>query len=317
MDPEAVAEAQGDAGRLAGLSPRGSGSGLVGVTWVPRVRDRLLHGARLGPPGALGRGGPVRRPGGTAGRRLALRGGGRGGRPRPGPGREIAGTLLTAARGLVFPGRPLYHLPLRPEVVPSKDSPRRSVRPGALLSDQRRSRAARVSSTGTRIFAIAARKRSDSMKVILADDVRGLGHRGDTVSRSSPATPATSSFRRASPTRRPRPNIRKLGKTKKKYDEKMLHEKAGAESVAQADRGPDRRDHRRRPRGGRCTLYGSVTPTEIADALAGQGIEVDRRRIELAEPIKRLGEHRVHVRLHRDVTTEAGRGRAALTTVTV
>jgi large subunit ribosomal protein L9 len=44
-----------------------------------------------------------------------------------------------------------------------------------------------------------------------------------------------------------------------------------------------------------------VTPADIADALGAKGIEVDRRRIELAEPIKRLGEHTVHVRLHKDV----------------
>ena len=51
-------------------------------------------------------------------------------------------------------------------------------------------------------------------------------------------------------------------------------------------------------------LYGSVTPADIADALASRGIEVDRRRIELAEPIKRLGQHTVHVRLHREVVAE-------------
>ena len=48
-------------------------------------------------------------------------------------------------------------------------------------------------------------------------------------------------------------------------------------------------------------LYGSVTPADIADGLAQKGVEVDRRRIEVAEPIKRLGEHTVHVRLHKDV----------------
>ncbi len=48
-------------------------------------------------------------------------------------------------------------------------------------------------------------------------------------------------------------------------------------------------------------LYGSVTSSDIADALAARGIEVDRRRVELAEPIRRLGSHTVHVRLHRDV----------------
>jgi large subunit ribosomal protein L9 len=48
-------------------------------------------------------------------------------------------------------------------------------------------------------------------------------------------------------------------------------------------------------------LYGSVTASEIADALAAKHIEVDRRRVELAEPIRRLGAHTVHVRLHSDV----------------
>ncbi len=48
-------------------------------------------------------------------------------------------------------------------------------------------------------------------------------------------------------------------------------------------------------------LYGSVTASEIADALSAKGVEVDRRRVELAEPIRRLGSHTVHVRLHRDV----------------
>lgn len=97
-------------------------------------------------------------------------------------------------------------------------------------------------------------------------------------------------------------NIRKLGEDKKKYDEKMLHEKAGAENVAKQIEGLTVVISKKAGEGD--VLYGSVTPTEIADALAEKGVEVDRRRIELAEPIKRLGEHRVHVRLHRDVTTE-------------
>src|SRR5205814_8554581 len=48
-------------------------------------------------------------------------------------------------------------------------------------------------------------------------------------------------------------------------------------------------------------LFGSVTANEIADALEAKGIEVDKRRIELAHPIKALGTHDVEVRLHRDV----------------
>lgn len=48
-------------------------------------------------------------------------------------------------------------------------------------------------------------------------------------------------------------------------------------------------------------LYGSVTTTIIGDALAEQGIEVDRRRILLEQAIRTLGEHPVRVRLHADV----------------
>jgi len=44
-----------------------------------------------------------------------------------------------------------------------------------------------------------------------------------------------------------------------------------------------------------------VTSNEIADALTAKGIAVDKRRIELAHPIKTLGSHDVEVRLHRDV----------------
>jgi len=49
-------------------------------------------------------------------------------------------------------------------------------------------------------------------------------------------------------------------------------------------------------------LFGSVTVVQIAEKLAERGLEVDRRRIDLAEPIKDLGEHDVTVRLHRQVT---------------
>jgi large subunit ribosomal protein L9 len=50
------------------------------------------------------------------------------------------------------------------------------------------------------------------------------------------------------------------------------------------------------------TLYGSVTSADIADALAAQKLTVDRRRIQLVEPLKTIGEHAVPVKLHRDVT---------------
>jgi large subunit ribosomal protein L9 len=49
-------------------------------------------------------------------------------------------------------------------------------------------------------------------------------------------------------------------------------------------------------------LYGSVTTADIAEALAAKGFAIDRRKLHLSEPIKRLGDFDVPVRLHPDVT---------------
>ena len=49
-------------------------------------------------------------------------------------------------------------------------------------------------------------------------------------------------------------------------------------------------------------LYGSVTTADIAQALKTQGLEIDRRKLQLAEPIKKLGDFEVPIRLHPDVT---------------
>jgi large subunit ribosomal protein L9 len=52
------------------------------------------------------------------------------------------------------------------------------------------------------------------------------------------------------------------------------------------------------------TLYGSVTASDIAEALAARELGVDRRKIQLPEPLKTLGDHVVPVKLHRDVTAD-------------
>jgi large subunit ribosomal protein L9 len=51
-------------------------------------------------------------------------------------------------------------------------------------------------------------------------------------------------------------------------------------------------------------LYGSVTAADIAEALAAREITVDRRKIQLPEAIKSIGEHTVTVKLHRDVPAD-------------
>jgi large subunit ribosomal protein L9 len=51
-------------------------------------------------------------------------------------------------------------------------------------------------------------------------------------------------------------------------------------------------------------LFGSVTAKDIAEALERKNFTIDRRKVQLEEPIKQLGEFKVPVRLHKDVTAE-------------
>src|SRR3954470_10294572 len=49
-------------------------------------------------------------------------------------------------------------------------------------------------------------------------------------------------------------------------------------------------------------LYGSVTSADVAEALAAKGFDIDRRKLTLREPIKKLGEYSIPLRLHPEVT---------------
>ena len=51
-------------------------------------------------------------------------------------------------------------------------------------------------------------------------------------------------------------------------------------------------------------LFGSVTARDIGDALEKQDYTIDRRKILLSDPIRQLGEHKVTLRLHREVSVE-------------
>jgi large subunit ribosomal protein L9 len=136
------------------------------------------------------------------------------------------------------------------------------------------------------------------MKVILADDVRGLGHRGETVT-VKPGYARNFLMPQGFAYEASDANVRRLSEEKKKYDEKMMREKTVAAEAAGKVEGITVTIVKKAGEEGH--LYGSVTASEIADALAAKNVEVDRRRIELAEPIRRVGTHTVHVRLHRDV----------------
>lgn len=139
------------------------------------------------------------------------------------------------------------------------------------------------------------------MEVILRDHIDNLGRRGDVVRVASgyarnyllpqkfalPVTPA---------------NRRQVERERVVADAREADERARAERFAERLRGIECVIPRRVGETG--TLYGSVTSADVADHLGTQDVEVDKRRIQLGEPLKKLGESLVTVRLHRDVSVE-------------
>jgi large subunit ribosomal protein L9 len=137
------------------------------------------------------------------------------------------------------------------------------------------------------------------MKVILIDELRGLGSRGDVVTVKDGyarnflipkklAREATAG------------NLKSIEQERKKWAQLASQERDAAQKSADSIKGVRIAVHKRIGDNGH--LFGSVTTNDIADALAAKGITIDKRRIELSQPIKTSGMHDVEVRLHRDVT---------------
>ncbi len=137
------------------------------------------------------------------------------------------------------------------------------------------------------------------MKVILIDEIRGLGTRGDIVQVKDgyarnyllPKKLA----REATPG-----NLKSVEQERKKWNLLSEQEKTAAQKAAEKIEGMKLVIRKKVGESG--TLYGSVTSSEIADALLAEGIEIDKRRIELSQPIKSIGSHDVDVKLHREVS---------------
>ena len=136
------------------------------------------------------------------------------------------------------------------------------------------------------------------MELILRDDVEKLGRRGDVVDVTDGygrnyllprglAMPVTEA------------NKAMVEKEKKAWAARMAKEKAEYEVLAERISGL--RFVAPRKVGENDVLYGSVTSSDIAQFLEGKGIEVDKRKVLLEEPIKTLGRFEVQVHIHRDV----------------
>jgi len=137
------------------------------------------------------------------------------------------------------------------------------------------------------------------MELILRDDVDKVGRRGDVVKVKDgyarnfllprglgmPVTAANKAM---------------IEKERRAHEARLAKEKAEFESLAARIGGL--RFVAPRKVGENDVLYGSVTAGDIAEFLKSKGIEIDKRKVHLDEPIKHLGEHEVKVKLHPEVT---------------
>ena len=138
------------------------------------------------------------------------------------------------------------------------------------------------------------------MEVILRDHVDNLGRRGEIVKVADGyarnyllprklALVATDG------------NKKQIERERAKFEAKEADERKVVQAVA--DRLANVEIVIARRVGDTEALYGSVTTADIAEALAAKGFDIDRRKLQLAEPIKKISDVDVPVRLHRDVAT--------------
>ena len=137
------------------------------------------------------------------------------------------------------------------------------------------------------------------MEVILKEDVAKLGNRGDVVKvadgygrnfllphklaiEANTANKTVIEQMKASAIRRSASEKADAEAQAKKFDN----------VVVEFSRKAGEKDH----------LFGSVTSADIAEGLEKQGFSVDRRKIQLAEPLRSVGEYDIPIRLHREVT---------------
>jgi large subunit ribosomal protein L9 len=136
------------------------------------------------------------------------------------------------------------------------------------------------------------------MEVILREHVDNLGRRGEIVKVADGYARNYLLPRRLALVATPG-NRQQVERERAKFEAHEAEEKKIADALA-ARMGNVEVEISRRV-GETEVLYGSVTASDIAEALGRQGFEIDRRKLHLQEPIKRLGEFDVPLRLHREV----------------
>ena len=137
------------------------------------------------------------------------------------------------------------------------------------------------------------------MKVILKQDVEKLGNTGDIV-KVAPGYGRNYLIPRKFAIAATPGNVKIVEMEKVSQAKRDHREKAAATLLAQEIVKLTVTIQRKTGEEG--SLYGSVTSLDIAEFLHARKIDIDKRKIQLEEPIKAIGEYQVPVRLHRDVT---------------
>jgi large subunit ribosomal protein L9 len=139
------------------------------------------------------------------------------------------------------------------------------------------------------------------MKVILSEEVENLGQPGDLVKVANGYARNYLLPRGLAIVATPR-NVKQLQHQKKLVADRQAKVVRGLEKVRQAIQEVSVTITAQAGEEGK--LFGSVTPADLAAALAKEGLTVDRKRIILEEPIRQVGEREVEVKLHSQVTAK-------------
>jgi large subunit ribosomal protein L9 len=138
------------------------------------------------------------------------------------------------------------------------------------------------------------------MEVILREHVDNLGRRGEIVKVAN-GYARNYLLPRNLALLVTEGNKKHVERERARFDAREAQEKGVADVIAQRISSAEIEIARKV--GETDVLYGSVTSADIADALHAKGFDIDRRKLQLREPIKKVGEYDVPIKLHRDVTT--------------
>ena len=139
----------------------------------------------------------------------------------------------------------------------------------------------------------------EKIRIILKEDVTNLGRSGELVS-VKPGYGRNYLVPQGLAMIATKKNVAQIEHERKRIESEAAKLRKDAESVAKRIGEVTLQLERQVGEGDK--LFGSVTSNDIADAMAGHGIAIDRKKIVLDQPIKALGQYTVGVKLARDVT---------------